>query len=89
MQTKADQVVEYHKSFPTGELRLFVILQGIDLEIKIPGMRMTRRAPKCSTIIRKEFGFSGKPPSLRDQFRALLVKHGVRVPGQAGPEVQA
>lgn len=54
--------------------RLDEILTGLKLEIKFPGMRMTRKAPKCSTILRKEFGLSGKPEGL---FFALLVKHDI------------
>ena len=75
--TKAVQAIEYHTTFPMGPMRLRTILMGIKLEIKIPGMRMTRRAPKCSTILRKEFGLSGKPPSLAAQFETLLVNYGI------------
>lgn len=83
MNTKADQHIEYHKSFNTGPVRLFMLLSGLKLEIKFPGMRMTRKAPKCSTILRKEFGLSGKPESLYQQFLALLVQHDVPLPGEA------
>jgi len=82
MNTKADQHIQYHLSFNTGPIRLFTILSGLKLEIKIPGMRLTRKAPKCSTILRKEFGLSGKPESLYQQFLALLVKHEVPLPGE-------
>ena len=74
--SKADDQMEYHKTFVTGGMRLAAIRSGLKLEIKIPGMRMTRNAPKCSTIMRKEFGLSGAPPKLLAQFEALLVKHG-------------
>ena len=50
--TKADQHILYHLTFETGPIRLFTILSGLKLEIKIPGMRLTRKAPKCSTILR-------------------------------------
>lgn len=82
MNTKADQTILHHLSFNTGPVRLFMILSGLKLEIKIPGMRMTRKAPKCSTILRREFGLSGKPESLYQQFLALLVKHNVPLPGE-------
>lgn len=85
MNTKADQVIESHKAIPTGHIRLFTILSGLKLEIKIPGMRLTRKAPKCSTILRQEFGLSGKPQKLYDQFLALLVKHEVPLPGEYKP----
>jgi hypothetical protein len=82
MNTKADQHIQYHLTIPTGHFRLFTILSGLELEIKIPGMRMTRKAPKCSTILRKEFGLSGKPQKLYDQFLTLLVQHGVPLPAR-------
>lgn len=80
--TKAEAHIAYHLTFPTGSTRLFMILSGLKLEIKIPGMRMTRKAPKCSTILRQEFGLSGKPQKLYDQFLALLVKFQVPLPGE-------
>lgn len=85
--SKADEQIEYHKTFPTGHVRLFTILSGLKLEIKFPGMRLTRKAPKCSTILRKEFGLSGKPQELYNQFLALLVEHGVPLPGESTAEV--
>jgi hypothetical protein len=85
MNTKADQHIAYHLTIPTGHIRLFTILSGLKLEIKIPGMRLTRKAPKCSTILRKEFGLSGKPEKLYDQFLALLVKHEVPLPEGYAP----
>ena len=75
--TKAVQAIEHHITFPMGPMRLRTILMGINLEVKIPGMRMTRKAPKCSTILRKEFGLSGKPPALAVQFFDLLAKYGI------------
>jgi len=77
MNTIATQQIEYHKTFATGGIRLLTILHGLKLEIKIPGMRLTAKAPKCSTILRKEFGLSGKPPKLLAQFEALLIEHGI------------
>lgn len=82
MNTKADQHIAYHLTIPTGHIRLFTILSGLKLEIKIPGMRLTRKAPKCSTILRQEFGLSGKPQKLYDTFLQLLVKHEVPLPGE-------
>lgn len=82
MSTKADQQIEYHLTIPTGHIRLFMILSGLKLEIKFPGARMTRKAAKCSTILRQEFGLSGKPQKLYDQFLVLLVQHNVPLPGE-------
>ena len=68
--------------FPTRPLREFAIAQGLRMEIDIPGMRMTAKAPKCSTIMRQEYGMTGTPESLLKQFLAfrqidLDVPHGV------------
>lgn len=75
--SKADEMMAAYLANETGPTALFVILQGIRLEIKIPGMRMTRKAPKCSTILRQRFGLSGKPPKLLAQYEALLIRHGL------------
>lgn len=73
---KAIQQIEYHKTFATGKIRLAMILRGLQMEIKFPGARMTAKAPKCSTILRNEFGLSGKPPKLLTQFEDLLKQNG-------------
>jgi hypothetical protein len=54
-----------------------MIYQGLRMEIKFPGMRMTAKAPKCTTILRKEYGMKGTPLSLYIQwckFRNMAVK---------------
>jgi len=90
MNTKADQHIAYHFTFQTGPSRLFMLLSGLKLEINVPGMRLTAKAPKCSTILRKEFGLSGKPRKLYDQFLALVTKHGLTLPeGYEGPRPEA
>jgi hypothetical protein len=76
MNTKATEQIEHHKTYAMGGIRLRMILSGLKFEIKYPGMRLTAKAPKCSTILRKEFGLSGKPDKLLAQFEALLVSHG-------------
>lgn len=55
-------------NFNTIGIREFMIAQGLRMEIKFPGMRVTAKAPKCSTILRKEYGMTGKPESLLEQF---------------------
>lgn len=88
--TKAAQQIAYHFTFETGPSRLFMILSGLKLEINIPGMRLTRKAPKCSTILRKEFGLSGQPRKLYDQFLALITEAGVMLPeGYEHPRPEA
>ena len=74
--SKATQQIEYHKSFATGGIRLRMIRSGLKFEIRCPGMRLTAKAPKCSTILRREFGLSGKPEKLLAQFEAMLEAHG-------------
>jgi hypothetical protein len=44
------------------------IATGLKLEITLPGARMTNKAPKCTTILRREYGMTGTPISLYMQF---------------------
>jgi hypothetical protein len=76
VNSKADEQIEYHKTFNTGPARLAMLLHGLKFEIET-GMRLTRKAPKCTTILRKEFGITGKPVKQYYTFVALLQKHGV------------
>jgi len=69
---KMAEAVNKHFEYGTGPARLIMIRSGLIQEIRIPGMRMTSKAPKCSTILRKEFGMSGKPVKLLHQFEILL-----------------
>lgn len=78
VNTIADTAIENHKAAGCGTTRLFMLWSGLKLEIKIPGMRLTRKAPKCSTILRQEFNLSGKPTKLLELYEALLIKHGLR-----------
>ena len=64
--------VNKHFDIPTGPVRLLTVRMGARYEIKSPGMRLTR-GPKCSTMLRKEFGLKGNPLKLLAQFEALLV----------------
>jgi hypothetical protein len=54
--------------FHTRPLREYAIAQGLEMEIKFPGFQMTAKAPKCSTILRQEYGMKGKPADLLEQF---------------------
>ena len=64
--------VNKHLTFNTGPIRLLTIRSGLAMEIRIPGSRLTGKAPKCSTILRKEFGLKGKPVKLLAQFETIL-----------------
>lgn len=52
--------------------RMMMILQGLKMEARFPGMRMTAKAPKCSTIVRKEYGLKGNHAKLIEQFQKLV-----------------
>ena len=56
--------------------RLCVIRSGLRLEIKCPGMRISNRSPKMSTIVRREFGFKGTPEKLLAQLEAWMDARG-------------
>lgn len=71
IQTARERINE-HLAIPTGIHRLKMLKRGLEFEIKFPGMRLTGKAPKCSTILRREFGLSGRPPKLLAQFEQLL-----------------
>ena len=57
--------------------RDLTILRGIIFEVNYPGMRLTSKAPKCSTIIRRELGLKGKPESLAIQLFTLMHDQGM------------
>ena len=70
---KTADAINKHGEFNTGAMRLRTIRIGLRFEIQNPGMRLTAKAPKCSTILRKEFGLKGNPIKLLGQFEQLLV----------------
>lgn len=41
-----------------ARVRLIYIKKGLELELR--GMRLTRKAPACFSIIKKEFGIKGR-----------------------------
>jgi hypothetical protein len=51
--------------------RISTIIIGMKLEINT-GMRMTRKAPSCFTIARKQYGMKGNKESLLRQMQELL-----------------
>lgn len=55
------------KDFPTRPIREFMIAQGLEMESKF-GISMTRKAPKASSIVRQEYGMTGKTADLLEQF---------------------
>ena len=64
----------YVKNHPP--IRLFMIRQGLTFEVN--GMRLTRKAPSCVSIVRREFGLKGRTAKvLLPLFDALLARNGV------------
>jgi hypothetical protein len=74
---KTADAINSHLQIPTGPIRLLTIRSGLCLEIRCPGARLTGKAPKCSTILRREFGLKGRPVKLLAQFETLLQMVGV------------
>lgn len=60
--------------------RLNMILRGLKFEQKFPGSRLTNKAPKCSTIVRREFGLRGNHAKLIAQFEPLVEQARAAVP---------
>lgn len=57
-----------------NRVRVLMIHQGLRMEEK--GMRMTRKAPTCLSICKKEYGLKGSRESIRRQFEAMMRKMG-------------
>jgi hypothetical protein len=77
MNTIADAAIAHHKSFPTGTLRLSMLLTGMKFEIET-GMKLTR-GPKCSSRVKKEFGLKGNAENVYYQYLQILIDAGVVV----------
>ena len=60
--------------------RMEMILRGLKFELKFPGARMTAKAPKCSTIVRREYGLKGNHAKLIDQFEPLVEAARAKIP---------
>jgi hypothetical protein len=58
-----------------GAFRLLTIRQGLKAEAR--GMRLTRNAPSCLSIVKKEFGLKGNLASVTVQFDDLLRANGI------------
>lgn len=79
-KTRADafKVVRDHLQRGSGPMRLLMIRTGIRFEISTNGKgRLTAKAPRCTTILRKEFGLKGSRESLAAQFDGLLLAAGL------------
>jgi hypothetical protein len=56
--------------YETRPIREWMIAQGLQTWIKF-GIAPTNKAPKPSTILRMEYGMTGKPEDLLEQFLAF------------------
>jgi hypothetical protein len=57
--------------------RLATIISGMRLEML--GMRLTRKAPSCFTIARKQYGLKGNKASLFAQMQQFLIDQRAKV----------
>ena len=58
-----------------GFYRLLTIRQGLKAEAR--GMRLTRNAPTCLSVVKREFGLKGNLASVTVQFDDLLRANGI------------
>ena len=59
--------------------RMLTLQQGLAMEMK--GMRLTRKAPTCYSIIKREYGLKGNRQRVFDQFSELVreAEEGLKV----------
>jgi hypothetical protein len=69
---KTADAINSHFTFNTGPMRLLMIRSTLIFEIRNPGMRMTAKAPKATTILRREFGITGNPVKQLATFETIL-----------------
>lgn len=64
--------------------RMITLHSGLGLEIK--GMRLSRKAPTCYSIIKREYGLKGNRQRVLDQFEILVeeAKAGAAVKREGG-----
>lgn len=60
--------------YPTYSIRMMTIRQGLEAEMR--GMRLTRKAPRAFTIIRKEFGIKVKGGNKRAAYEEYCKRFG-------------
>jgi hypothetical protein len=80
-KTTAQLQLEQHIGMGSmGMFRLRFLRMTLATEIKQPGYRATGKAPKASTILRKQFGLTGKPERLLAQYDELLTANNIAIP---------
>ena len=55
--------------------RLLTIRAGLKAEAM--GMRLTRKAPSCLSIVKREFGFKGNLQKVTAQYEAMLRANNI------------
>lgn len=74
---KTCDAINSHFTFATGPVRLRMIRSTLIFEIRNPKMRMTAKAPKATTILRREFDITGNKFRQLAIFETLLQQVGV------------
>ena len=74
---KTCDAINSHLRIATGPVRLLFIRNGLLFEIRNPKMRLTGKAPKCTTILRRQFDISGNKFRQLAIFETLLQQIGV------------
>jgi hypothetical protein len=70
-------------------LQMVTVARGLSLEIRTGGrMRLTAKAPKCSTLARRFYGLSGNREKLYAGLLELIAEKRQAL-GVTGEEVQA
>jgi hypothetical protein len=58
-------------------LRAHTIRIGLEFEIRNPNMRLTNKAPKCTTIVKRELGFKGSRIKIYAQYVLWMEEKGL------------
>lgn len=57
--------------------RMRTLLHGMRAELK--GIRLTRKAPSCFTIVKREYGLKGNKEKLIEQFKQLVDRENAKM----------
>jgi hypothetical protein len=57
--------------------RAIMLLRGLEFEMRNPGMRLTGKAHKCTTILKRELGFKGSREKIYFQYLRYLNEKGI------------
>jgi hypothetical protein len=69
---KMANAVNSHLAKQGTQCRLIMLRTGLIFEIRNPKMRLTAKAPKCTTILRREFDITGNKLAQLATFETLL-----------------